>query len=109
MRALRVGVNSSRRREHREKLRDEGVRLGLVRWCLDARSVIRTLPTAGTTATSSPMLALVMSGLSSRCVHLGLESTRAVGACTGEKLRDEGVRLGLVRWCTLVSRCTERH
>ena len=44
------------------------------------------------------MLALVMSGLSSRCVHLGLESTRAVGAST-EKLRDEGVRLGLVRWC----------
>ena len=65
-----------------EKLRDEGVRLGLVRWCLDARSVIRTLPTAGTTATSSPMLALVMSGLSSQCVHLGLESTRAVGAST---------------------------
>ena len=43
------------------------------------------------------MLALVMSGLSSRCVHLGLESTRAVGAST-EKLGDEGVRLGLVRW-----------
>ena len=42
------------------------------------------------------MLALVMSGLSSRCVHLGLESTRAVGAST-EKLRDEAVRLGLVR------------
>ena len=51
------------------------------------------------------MLALVMSGLSSRCAHLGLESTRAVGART-EKLRDEAVRLGLVRWCLVAQSAT---
>jgi hypothetical protein len=82
-RCVHLGLESTRAvGASTEKLRDEGVRLGLVRWCLDARSVIRTLPTTGTTATSSPMLALVMSGLSSRCVHLGLGSTRAVGAST---------------------------
>ena len=79
---LHLGLESTRAvGASTEKLRDEGVRLGLVRWCLVAQSAICAPPSVSTTATSSPMLALVMSGLSSLCVHLlhlGLESTRAV-------------------------------